>query len=396
MTDSHPAATSRPEPGGPAAGVGRQYLLPTYARADLTLIRGEGCWITAADGRRFLDFAAGIAVVGLGHCHPEPRQAAHAQLDRIWHASNLYWTEPMLRLAAHLSQRFGGAQAFFCNSGAEAIEAAIKYARKATGRPGIVAIEGSFHGRTMGALSVTGQPAKHDGFRPVLDGVSFARLNDAESLRSAVIEAAAGLILIEPILGEGGVRPAQPEFLEAAAKVAAESGALLCFDEIQTGVGRTGSFFAFEGAGVRPALVTLAKGLGNGLPVACLLVADDHRGGFVAGDHASTFGGNPVACAAAIAVCEHLTAEVLATVRATGAYLGDGLRRLAGTTDVRGAGLLLACDVERAAGEVVAACLEGGLLITAAGDKTLRFTPPLIVSSGEVDHALGILAEVLA
>ena len=232
----------------------RELVLPTYPRFDVTFVDGEGCTLVADDGTRYLDFAAGIAVVGLGHRHPAPAAAAHAQLDRLWHTSNLYWTEPMLELAGKLSERFGGSQAFFCNSGAEAIEAAVKYARRATGRPGIVALEGSFHGRTMGALSVTGQPAKQAGFGPLVPGVSFARPNDVESLEAAVSPGGdTALILMETVIGEGGVLPLEPAYLESAAEIAAEVGALLCLDEIQCGVGRTGTFFAFEQAGVRPA-----------------------------------------------------------------------------------------------------------------------------------------------
>jgi acetylornithine aminotransferase len=280
-----------------------QAVLPAYARHDVTLVSGDGAWLVDAEGRRYLDFLAGIAVVGLGHGHPAPRAAAHAQLDRLWHVSNLYWTEPMTQLAERLDQRFGGAQAFFCNSGAEAIEAALKYARKASGKVGVVALEGSFHGRTCGALSVTGQPAKRAAFEPLLPGVVFAVANHAASLEAAVTEET-GCILLEPVLGEGGIIPLDARFVEAARALADEAGALLVLDEVQTGVGRTGTFFAFEQLGVRPDAVTLAKGLANGLPIGCLLVADSAAGAFAPGDHASTFGGNPVACAAAVAVCD--------------------------------------------------------------------------------------------
>ncbi len=361
-------------------------LLPTYARADVTFVDGDGAWLTAADGRRFLDFAAGVAVVALGHGHPEPLAAAHEQLDRLWHVSNLYWTEPMARLAERLSARFGGAQAFFCNSGAEANEAAIKYARKATGKPGIVALEGSFHGRTLGALSVTGQPGKREAFEPLIPGVSFAQLNDVASLESAV-GPETGLILIEPVQGEGGVRPVSPGFLAAAAELAAEHGALLCLDEVQTGVGRTGTFFAFEQLGVRPQLVTLAKGLANGLPVGALLVADETAGAFVPGDHATTFGGNPVVCAAACAVVEAVDEELLANVRDRSAQLAEAL-------PVRGTGLLLGLETARPAAVVVGDCFDAGLLVTAAGENVLRLTPPLTVSPDEVAQAVSILQEV--
>ncbi len=366
-------------------------VMETYARADVTFVDGEGSWLTATDGSRYLDFAAGIAVVALGHAHPAPLAAAQAQLERLWHVSNLYWTEPMARLADLLSERFGGqeAKAFFCNSGAEAIEAAIKYARKATGKPGIVALEGSFHGRTMGALSVTGQPAKQRAFEPLVPGVTFARLNDAASLEAAVgAGTGTGLILVEPVQGEGGVNPATPEFLAAAAALADEHGALLCLDEVQTGVGRTGSFFAFEQAGVRPHLVTLAKGLANGLPIGALLAAGDAPAGLQPGDHASTFGGNPVVCAAACAVVEAVDEALLANVRARSAQLADAL-------PVRGSGLLLGLDAPNA-GDVVAGCFDAGLLVTSAGPTTVRLSPPLIVTKEEVAQAISILQEVLS
>jgi predicted acetylornithine/succinylornithine family transaminase len=361
-------------------------VMGTYARADVTFVEGDGAWLTSADGRRFLDFAGGIAVVGLGHGHPAPLAAAHEQLDRLWHVSNLYWTEPMTTLAALLSDRFGGAAAFFCNSGAEANEAAIKYARKATGKPGIVAVEGSFHGRTAGALAATGQPAKRAAFEPLLPGVRFASLNDVASLEAAV-GPDTGLVLLEPVQGEGGVLPARPGFLAAAAELAAEHGALLCFDEVQTGVGRTGSFFAFEQLGVRPHLVTLAKGLANGLPIGALLAGDDVPPGLEPGDHASTFGGNPVVCAAACAVVETVDDDLLVNVHDRSAQLVEAL-------PVRGAGLLLALDTNRPAGDVVADCLEAGLLVTSAGATTVRLSPPLTVTPEEVTQAISILQEV--
>src|SRR5437667_9672408 len=257
-------------------------VLPTYARQDVTFVRGEGSWLFDSDGKRYLDLVAGIAVVGLGHCHPAPLAAAQAQLERLWHVSNLYWTDPMAELAGRLSDRFGGAQAFFCNSGAEAMEAALKYARKASGRPGIVALENSFHGRTLGSLSITGHPAKQAGFGPLVPGVSFAKLNDVESLVAAA-RADTGAIVLEPIQGEGGIHPADQEFLQAARQLADELGAVLVLDEVQTGVGRTGSFFAFEQLGVRPDVVALAKGLANGLPIGALLVSDEAPRGLVPG-----------------------------------------------------------------------------------------------------------------
>jgi acetylornithine/N-succinyldiaminopimelate aminotransferase len=370
-------------------------VLPVYARQDLTFVRGEGTTLYDADGRAYLDFLAGIAVVGLGHCHPAPLGAAHAQLDRLWHVSNLYWTEPMVELAAHLSTRAGGARAFFCNSGAEAVEAGLKYARKATGKSGVVALTGSFHGRTLGALSVTGQPGKREAFEPLLPHVQFADPNDVGSLEAAV-SPETGCILLELVQGEGGVHVLEASFVAAARRLADETGAVLLFDEVQTGVGRTGAFFAHEHVGIRPDALTLAKGLANGLPIGCLLVADEAPEGFAPGDHASTFGGNPVTCAAASAVCRELTDELLATVTANGFALADGLAALPGIHEVRGAGLMLGAELDCPAADVVAACAERGLLVGTAGGNVLRLTPPLIVTTAEIEHALGVLEEVLA
>lgn len=370
-------------------------VLPVYARQDLTFVRGEGTMLYDVEGRGYLDFLAGIAVVAFGHCHPAPLAAAHAQLDRLWHVSNLYWTEPMVELAQRLSARAGGARAFFCNSGTEAVEAGLKYARRATGKPGVVALSGSFHGRTMGALSVTGQPGKREAFEPLLSHVQFADPNDAGSLELAV-SSDTGCILLELVQGEGGVHVLEKSFVAAARRLADETGAVLLFDEVQTGVGRTGAFFAQEHVGVRPDAIMVAKGLANGLPIGCLLVSDEAPEGFAAGDHASTFGGNPVACAAASAVCDELTDELLETVAANGLALSDGLAALPGVREVRGAGLMLGAELDRPAADVVAACAESGLLVGTAGANVLRLTPPLIVTTAQIENAVGVLEEVLA
>ena len=369
---------------------GLERLLPTYARADLTIVRGDGCRVWDAEGRAYLDFGGGIAVVSLGHCHPAPLAAARAQLERLWHASNLYRTEPSEQLASLLSDRFGGAQAFFCNSGAEAIEAALKYARKATGKAGIVALEGGFHGRTLGALSATGQSAKREPFAPLLPGVRFVEPNDVDALGAALSDEI-GLVLLEPILGEGGVVPLDAEFVA----VAAASAALLCFDEVQTGVGRTGSFFAYEPLGVRPDLVTLAKGLANGLPIGALLVADDVVGAFAPGDHGSTFGGNPVSCAAACAVVEAIDDELLDDVRALGLELVQRVERLPGVVAARGRGLLVGIELDRPASDVVEAAREQGVLVLTAGENVVRLAPPLTVRADEIAEVLEVLDGIL-
>jgi acetylornithine/N-succinyldiaminopimelate aminotransferase len=365
-------------------------LVPAYVRQDVRFVEGRGCWLYDAQGRRYLDLVGGIAVVSLGHCHPAPLAAARSQLERLWHASNLYWTEPMEQLAERLTGRFGGGQAFFCNSGTEAVEAALKLARKVTGKRGIVALEGSFHGRTLGALSATGQAAKRRAFEPLVPGIAFARLNDPESLRAAV-GSDTGCILLEPIQGEGGIHPATPEFLAEGRALADEAGALLLLDEVQTGVGRTGTFFAFEQRGMRPDAVALAKGLANGLPIGCLLVAESSPGTFEPGDHGSTFGGNPVACAAATAVCDALTDELLADVLERETLVRS---RLAGLV-VRGRGLLLGIVSERPAAEVVDDCRAHGVLVCTAGDHVVRLTPPLTISAAELEHGLDVLEEAL-
>jgi len=371
------------------SSAGLERILPTYARADLTIVDGDGCRVWDASGREYLDFGGGIAVVSLGHCHPAPLAAAHGQLDRLWHASNLYRTEPAEELAALLSARFGGAQAFFCNSGAESVEAALKYARKATGKAGVVALEGGFHGRTLGALSVTGQPAKREQFVPLVPGVRFVAPNDAAALRAAVDDEI-GLILLEPVLGEGGVVPLEQEFVAAASALPP----LLCLDEVQVGIGRTGTFFAFEQLGVRPDLLTLAKGLANGLPIGALLVRDDVAGAFVPGDHGSTFGGNPVAAAAACAVVDAIDDDLLASVRVRGVELVAGLGELP-VANVRGRGLLVGFETAAPAGDVVEAARGEGLLVLSAGEHVVRLAPPLTVSSEEVAAALAVLARVV-
>ena len=378
-----------------SVAVAESRLLEAYARHDVTFVGGRGAWLVDDSGRRYLDFLAGIAVVSLGHLHPAPRAAADAQLRKLWHTSNLYATEPAERLAGLLSDRFGGARAFFCNSGTEAVEAALKYARKATGKPAVVALENSFHGRTVGALAATGQPAKRAAFEPLSPAVRFAGLNDPASLAAAV-GPDTGAILLEPIQGEGGIHAASPEFLAAARALADEYGALLVLDEVQTGVGRTGSFFAFERLEVRPDLVTLAKGLANGLPIGCLLVSDDAPSGFVPGDHGSTFGGNPVSCAAACAVVETVDDELLASVRSNGALLTAGLAALGAVTEVRGRGLMLGAELDRPARAVVERALAAGLLVGSAGDTVLRLTPPLTIDAAQVGLALELLEEVLA
>jgi acetylornithine/N-succinyldiaminopimelate aminotransferase len=363
-------------------------LLPTYARLGVTFVEGDGAWLIDADGRRYLDLFAGIAVVGLGHRHPAPSKAAHEQLDRLWHVSNLYWTEPAQSLAMKLSDRFGGASAFFCNSGAEANEAALKWARKATGRSEFVALEGSFHGRTFGALSITGQPAKRAAFEPLVPGARFATphtLADHVGPRTAAI-------VLEPVQGEGGIHPLPAGTLAEARALADANGAMLILDEVQTGVGRTGEFFAWQREGIRPDALTLAKGLANGLPIGALLVSDAAPSAFAPGDHASTFGGNPVSCAAGCAVVDTVDDDLLAHVRALSERFA---RALAPHGEVRGAGLLLGLELDRPVAPIVDEALERGLVIGSAGERVLRLTPPLTLTDAEADRGIELLLELL-
>ena len=370
-------------------------VLPTYARADVTIVRGEGCRVWDDEGRSYLDFVSGIAVVGLGHRHPAVTAAAHAQLDRLWHASNLYWTEPMLRLAELLSERMGGAQAFFCNSGAEANEAAIKVARKATGRSRIVALDGGFHGRTFGALSATGQPGKWEGFGPLVPGVSFARPNDVESLEAAVSPGGdSRRSCSSRCSARAACVPLEEGFVQAAAEIAREVGALLCVDEVQSGIGRTGTFFAHEQLGVEPDLVTLAKGLGNGLPIGALLAREGVADAM-----------DPVTTARRSAATRSSPRpHVRSSRRSTTLCSRTCCARRAARPGLEG---LPACSRCAAAAcfsphcssgtraRVVDECRARGLLVLTAGPDVLRLLPPLVVTEAEVDEALGVLSEVL-
>lgn len=369
-------------------------FVPTYKRADITIDRGEGAWLVASDGRRLLDFAAGVAVTNMGHNHPAIMPAAQTQFDKAWHVSNHFWTEPMIGLAQRLTGLFSDSQVFFTNSGAEANEAIIKYARKATGRSGIVALNKSFHGRTCGALSVTGQPAKRDIFYPLLPNVTFVEANDVAALESAITEEV-GLVIIEPIQGEAGIYPITRQFAAAACRRTKEVGALLAFDEIQTGVGRTGTFFGHEALGVRPDLLSMAKGLANGLPMGAMLVSNDAGGGFGPGDHATTFGGNPVAAAAGCAVLDALDRKILANVAERGTRIMAKAETFAKVKQVRGRGLLIGLDIGEPADAAVRACRERNLIVTAAGATTVRLTPPLIIGDDEENFALEVLASVL-
>lgn len=376
-------------------------LLDTYRRAPITIVAGEGCVVRDDRGREYLDFIGGIAVCALGHAHPAIAEAVATQARTLVHASNLYHHEPSGTLAGELVRRSGMAGVFFCNSGTEANEAAIKLARKLAYRRGererytIVACTGSFHGRTLGALAATANDAYREGFAPLPEGFAFTPFNDVAALERAIDERTAAL-LVEPVQGESGIHPATNEFLAEARRLCDERGALLIFDEIQCGVGRTGRFFAFERFGVRPDVVMLAKALANGLPIGAMLCNERARHGFEPGDHGSTFGGSPVPAAAALAhlrVRDELDLDTLVAERSE--QLFNGLREIAAAHpgvlgEPRGMGLLVGLPIRPPyqAGELAAAARENGLLLGTAGGNTLRFAPPLIVSADECSEAL--------
>ncbi len=386
---------------------GERVLMQTYGRLPVTMVRGEGCRLWAADGREFLDFVAGIAVCNLGHCHPAVTAAVGEQIVKLVHVSNLYHTQPQIELAESLVAHSFADRVFFCNSGAEANEAAIKLARKAggEGRYEIISLAGSFHGRTLATVAATGQTKFHQGFEPLPAGFIHAPFGDIAALEGLIGPATAA-VLCEPLQGEGGVRPLAPEYLRAIRALCDHHGLLLIFDEVQVGMGRTGTFLAHEQLGVTPDIVTLAKGLGNGLPIGAMLAQEAVAAAFTPGSHASTFGGNPVVCAAANAVLRVLLAPgFLAGVRAKGQYLADRLQELARKypaqiEEVRGMGLIqglvLRPEVRDRGPELVQRLFERGLLLNFAGNTALRFIPPLVVSEPEIDRATALLDDLLA
>ncbi len=377
----------------------------TYGRQPLVLVKGEGCRVWDEAGKTYLDFVAGLAVCNLGHAHPAIARAAAAQLDKLVHVSNLYYTTPQIELAEDLVRLTFADRVFFCNSGAEAVEGAIKLSRRwaatrfGLGKHRIVCMANSFHGRTLGALSATGQEKFWQGFEPLLPGFAFVPFNDLNSLMAAVDDSVCA-VMLEPIQGEGGVKPADPDFLVAVRRLCNEREVLLVFDEVQTGLGRTGRLFAHERFGVAPDIMTVAKALANGLPMGALLAKEDAAQAFVPGSHASTFGGGPVIAAAARATLEILSApEFLAAVREKGEYLGEQLRQLQARfpaiQEVRAVGLMCGFDLNTEGAPLVAACRERGLLVNCTQNTIIRLLPPLIIERAELDEGLEILTAAL-
>lgn len=378
-----------------------QYVIHTYARQQVVFVRGEGCLLYDTDGREYLDLVAGIAVNGLGHCHPKVVEAIREQAGTLMHTSNLYYTVPQPKLAKLLVEISGMTKAFFCNSGAEANEAALKLARKAAKKSGdtktgVVAAEQSFHGRTLGAIAATGQPKYQKSFLPMVPGFTYVPYNDIAALRSAVNDSTCAVIM-EPVQGESGVHPSTREFLTSARELCDQYNAALIFDEVQTGLGRTGKMFGYEHSGVVPDVMTLAKTLGGGFPIGACLARGEWADVFEPGDHAATFGGNPLACAAAIAtVTEIRDGGWVENARAVGEYFREKLNELPGAAEVRGEGLMIAMDLDTpVARTLVGKALEKGLIINATGDSTLRFVPPLVLTRELVDRAISLLKELL-
>lgn len=380
-------------------------IMHTYGRQPLVLVKGEGCRVWDDAGKEYLDCLAGLAVVNLGHAHPEVARAAAAQLTQLVHVSNIYYTTPMVELAEALVQLSFADRVFFANSGAEVNEGAIKLARRYSrerfgeGRHRIICMENSFHGRTLGALSATGQSKFWQGFDPLLPGFSFVPFNDLEAVANAVDDTVCA-VMLEPIQGEGGVCLPSPDYLKGVRQLCDDQGLLLILDEIQTGLGRTGKLFAQENFGIAPDIMTLAKALANGLPMGALLATEEVASAFVPGTHASTFGAGPVVAAAANTALGLLSApEFLAGVRERGAHLFRGVSALQAELpvikEVRGLGLMWGLELTQEGTPVVAACRERGLLVNCTQGNVIRLLPPLVITEPEIDAALGTLRDAL-
>jgi acetylornithine/N-succinyldiaminopimelate aminotransferase len=381
----------------------RRYVMQTYKRAPVEFVRGDGARLWDADGKEYLDFVSGISVSSVGHCHPAVVEAVREQANRLMHVSNLFYSEPAVRLAERLCQSSLGGKAFLTNSGTEANECAIKLARKHAHRrgidaPEIVSLERAFHGRTMGALAATPGMASNPDFGPMLAGFRSVPIDDPETLRRAVGSSTAA-VMVEPILGEAGVYPVPETTLVAARDACDEAGALLICDEIQSGMGRTGSLWAYEQIPVRPDVMTTAKALGGGLPIGACVASPDLADVLQPGDHGSTFAGGPLIATAALTVLEIVDdPDLLGRVRDLGAGLSRQLGAIDGVREVRGRGLMIGIGLEEGieAREVIAAALEGGLVVNAPEPSTLRLLPPLIVSEPEIELALGTLRTAIS
>jgi len=405
---------SGPAPEAPRAGnvsslgeieaLDAQYVMQTYGRTPVAFVRGDGTRLWDSEGKQYLDFLSGLAVVSLGHAHPEVADAIADQARTLLHVSNLYFNDVQPRVAARLDALLGGGgRVFFANSGAEANECAIKLARRYGQRHGgrdrfhVVSAYGSFHGRTLTTLAATGQPQKQETFQPLPSGFRQVAFGEIDALATALDDRVAA-VLLEPVQGEGGVNSASPEYLLAVRQLCDEREALLIMDEVQTGLGRTGRWFGFQHAGIAPDIVTMAKALGNGAPIGACWARADVAAAFAPGDHATTFGGQPLAARAALTVLDVMAREdVPQRARRAGTRLTEALQKTPGIVDVRGLGLLLAAELEPGldASDVARRSLEAGLVLNAVTPSALRLAPPLLVTDEEIDDAIAILATVL-
>jgi predicted acetylornithine/succinylornithine family transaminase len=382
----------------------QEHILNTYGERKLAMVRGDGATLWDADGNEYLDFFAGIAVANLGHCHPAVTRAIAEQAATLVHVSNLYYIEPQAQLAKFLCEHTFAEKWFFCNSGAEANEAAIKLARRYwvqrnTPRPTIVTAEHSFHGRTLGALRATGQPKYHAGFEPLMEGFKHVPYDDVDAIEQALTPDV-GAVLLEPVQGEGGVRVPKPDYLSKVRQVCDAKGILLILDEVQTGAGRTGRLFAHEHAGITPDIMTAAKALGNGVPIGAMGCTNDVATGFSVGSHASTFGGNPLCSAAALATLTTLIeGGHIEHAAETGAYFMDKLRDLETKhhviREVRGLGLMIGIELNKSVVPVLDRMIASRIICGPAGPNVLRFVPPLIVTHEQVDRVVDALDEAV-
>jgi len=383
------------------------YIMNTYKRFPIVLRKGRGMKVWSADGKEYLDFVGGVAVNILGHCHPRVVVAIQKQAQRLLHVSNYYHIKPQIKLAKLLIQHTFADKVFFCNSGAEANEAAIKLARKYSkenvnpDRFEIITAENSFHGRTLAALSATGQEKFQKGFEPLVPGFKHVPFNDVDAIGQAITMNTCA-IMLEPVQGEGGVKIPDPDYLKEVRKICDENSLLLILDEVQTGMGRTGKFFAYEHFGITPDIMTIAKGLGGGVPIGAMLSTDKVASAFQPGTHASTFGGNPLVCAAAVTTIETLLEDgfILDQCNRMSEYMKERLINLREKfphliADIRGLGLLIGMELTRDCDSIVKACLEMGVLVNCAAGNVLRFIPPLIVQKKDIDHLINVLGKAL-
>ena len=379
-----------------------KYVIANYSRIPSVIVKGNGSKIWDAEGKEYLDMFPGWGVSGIGHCHPKVAEAVRVQAEKLIHMDNTFYTEPQGLLAHMLSERAFGGKCFFCNSGAEAVEAALKLARKFTHKSKykIISAEGGFHGRTMGAMTATAQPKKHQGFLPLIPGFVYVPFNDIESLNEVFDDEVAGVI-IEPIQGEGGVRVADKQYLQAIRELCDRHGAVAIWDEVQAGMGRTGKWFGYQHADVVPDIMTMSKSLGGGVPIGAIMAREEVAASLTPGTHASTFGGNPLVCAAAIATIEAIEEEnMLENTRNMGEYAKDKLSQLQqnhiSIDHILGMGLMIGIQLSEPGGEIVKSCWEKGLRINCTQDTVLRFMPAMNVTAELIDQSVEILNEALS